>query len=279
MYKQLDRKKSNRGKTISAAVKQKKKDQASNNCVIDDNRPENTACTKLKCFTEQYSLGIKVSHNKRTQMKSLKGVIQCGGKYESIKKLANKDVDDNSDYTYKSVSEKDYLEAANEIIGEYLSAGFLDRKGKTITVPKAMISKGWGGVEGILLIPERISGISCMLGDDTFTSSTTHELGHMISDGDGKMTGMKVEIELIASKAGVEADKKDYQDIPKLDRNAWIEECRADLTGVFLRITNEKTVPLIDSYSTLNGEAADNQHPPGDFRINLINEYIAKIKK
>jgi hypothetical protein len=277
MYKQLDRKKNNRGKTINASVKQKKKDQANNSCTIVDNRPENTAYTKLKCSTEQYSLRIKVPNKKRTQMKSLKGVIQCGGKYESIKKLANKDVDE-SDYTYKSVSEKDYLEAANEIIGEYLSAGFLDRKGKTITAPKAMISTGWGGVEGLLLIPERINGISCMLGDDTFTSSTTHELGHMISDGEGKMAGMKVEIEKIAGKAGAEADKKDYQDILKLDRNAWIEECRADLTGVFLKITNEKVIPLIDSYSTLNGEPADNQHPPGDFRINLIKEYIAKSK-
>lgn len=209
------------------------------------------------------------------QMKAASKVIQLGKQYDSVFAKAQDDAEEKFDYTYASVSDNDYVAAADELIGEHLAAGFTGHDTKDVVVPKATPDKkGWGGAPGILYIPERTKGLNLMMGNNTFIPSLTHEAGHFALEGKGNKAGMQEAIGKIAAKAGIEAEKDEHADA-KPKKADWIEESRADLTGVFLRMTRDGTKPPLDDYKNqLGDEPADGDHPPGNFRIKLIKEYL-----
>jgi hypothetical protein len=55
-------------------------------------------------------------------------VVQLGGKYDSMFSQAKSDAD-KDDYAYGSVSDDDYVAAADELIAEHLQAGYVGHDG------------------------------------------------------------------------------------------------------------------------------------------------------
>lgn len=205
------------------------------------------------------------------------GVMQLGAKYEHVYASAKDDADERFDYAYSSVSEQDYVDAADELIAEHLAAGYKGHDDQDVAVPKATPSSGgWGGAPGMVMIPVRDKGLNQMMGTNTFVASINHELGHFAVEGRGAHQGMKAAIQPLAAKAGVAADLPEYADA-KPKKDAWVEEARADLTGVHLRTVRDKAKPAISEYeSQLGDEPADGEHPPGKLRVSLIREFLEK---
>lgn len=217
----------------------------------------------------------------RRQMRALvdgtAGVIQLGKKYDDVYAAAKDDAEERFDYGYNSVSEQDYVDAADELIAEHLAAAYTGHDDKDVVVPKATPSSGgWGGVPGMLMIPQRDKGLNQMMGSNTFVASINHELGHFALEGQGVHQGMKAAVQPLAAKAGAAADLPEYADA-KPKKDAWVEEARADLTGVYLRTTRDKAKPALSEYeSQLGDEPADGEHPPGKLRLALIREFLER---
>lgn len=204
-------------------------------------------------------------------------VVQLGGKYDSVFSQAKSDAD-KDDYAYGSVSDKDYVEAADELIAEHLQAGYVGHDGKDVVVPKAqMDKKGWGGAPGIVFIPERSQGLNMMMGSNTFLPALIHEAAHFAVEGKGQQAGLKEAVAKLAALAGDAAESGKYDDANP-DKTAWIEESRADLTSIYLRYVRDGKKPAETDYeSLLGGEAADTEHPPGEVRLQLIGMYLKTL--
>lgn len=204
-------------------------------------------------------------------------VVQLGGKYDSVFSQAESDAD-KYDYTYGSVSDTDYVEAADELIAEHLQAGYVAHDGKDVVAPKAqMDKKGWGGVPGIVFIPDRRQGLNMMMGSNTFLPALIHEAAHFAVEGKGQQAGLKDAVAKLAALAGDEAESGKYDDANP-DKTAWIEESRADLTSIYLRYVRDGRKPAESDYeSLLGGEAADTEHPPGEVRLRLIGMYLKTL--
>lgn len=203
-------------------------------------------------------------------------VIQLGKIFDQVKKSATDDAEDNFDYDYKSVTDRDYQNAANELITEHLAAGFSGHDNKPVLHPVATPdAKGWGGAPGILYIPLRKFGLTQMLGG-TFIQSLIHEVGHFVVDSAAPKSGIKDKIAPLAALAGTEASSDEHNSVSP-NAEDWIEECRADLTGVYLRFSANGEKPDIDQYDYLADESADSQHPPGTFRLVLIKKLLTTL--
>ncbi len=165
------------------------------------------------------------------------------------------------------------LEAVNELIAEYLAEGYLNHEGKDVTVPQALLSNSFGGADGFLCVPARIKGLLMIVGTNTFLPALIHEIGHFATAGKGNHAGMKDGVGQIAAKAGKAAEDPVHKEAqPK--KEAWIEEARADLTGVYLRFVRDGAKPALANYrALLAGEPADGEHPPGDLRVQWIEEF------
>lgn len=203
-------------------------------------------------------------------------VIQRGSKYDKLAKAANSDVD-NGDYFFQSLNEADIKAATKEVLIEHLAGKkYIDLKGEELAAPNVILSKSWGGAEGVVLLPARQQSAQ-QIHTGEFVPNLMHEIGHMVK-GQKDVPAMKNAIGAIAKMAREEAAKQIYEDANPSE-DAWEEEVRADLTGLYLRKMAGAT-PTEDEYKALGwaSDDADSEHPPGAYRIARISEYINQLK-
>lgn len=199
-------------------------------------------------------------------------VMQLGAKYDKLAEDAANDVD-GGDYEFMSLTEDAIAEGTRELMTEHLAGKrYLDLKGRELAVPDVILSQSWGGSEGSVLLPARLQS-AMQIYSGEFTPNLMHEVGHMVK-GRTDVPGMKAAIAEIAKKAKVEAARDEHEDA-RPNPDAWEEEVRADLTGVYLRMTSG-TAPAKADYAALSwaDDPADGEHPPGAYRIERINEYF-----
>jgi hypothetical protein len=202
-------------------------------------------------------------------------VAQLGAKYDLVKNAADADID-GGDYNFTSVAGKAIVVAGEEMVAEHLAGQkYTARDNKELAQPSVMLSSGYGGAEGVLLVPGREkSALDIYTGE--FVPNLMHELGHMVTGKEGDTT-VKEDIPALAKKAGVEAAKIEHA-AAHPNAEDWIEELRADLTGIFLRVA-KGTVPTKEDYGQLRDEPPDGQHPPGSFRLEVMGELMTKLGK
>ena len=204
-------------------------------------------------------------------------VIQLGKKYDEVKAAAEKD-GDAYDYEFKSVTEEAIAAGGEEIIREHMGdKRYTDREQKELASPTVQVSTkgGYGGVPGLLLVPNKVKSASDIVSGE-FIPNMLHEFGHMVT-GQKDSTAMQAIIAAIAKDAATEAKKAEHADVHP-SPEAWVEECRADLTGVSIRFAAGGK-PTLAEYKALSwaDDAPDNEHPPGPYRIARIAELFEKL--
>ncbi len=202
-------------------------------------------------------------------------VAQRGVLYDAVKLSAENDAD-AADYNFTSVTGPDVIAAAEEIVAEYLASQPVGQKfeagpGVALPAPQVQLSTGYGGVEGILLTPPR-DKLALQIYTGEFLANITHELGHMVKGKTGDAR-VRDRIPQIAAAAADEAvNHPDAHPKPA----GWVEESRADLTGLFIRFSNG-IIPAKADYNQLAGEPADGEHPPGDYRLQLMATFMGEL--